>query len=147
MDDITFCWNGFEECGLTRCERHPSNISDRSIPHSFAKLYRTEYCPLEMPKVADMVEGEDLISRQAAIDTLIEKKIYRPLDSDRYVIEYCIDAIKTLPAADAVSVVRCKDCKYWDVFPSSSVTPDFHECKGLGVHTVADFFCSKGEEN
>ena len=55
-DDITFCMNGWKECGLTRCERHPSNISDRSIPHSFAKLYRTEYCPLEMPKVADTVE-------------------------------------------------------------------------------------------
>ena len=46
---------------------------------------------------------------------------------------------------DAVPVIRCKDCKYWDEFPSSSLAPEFHKCKGLGVHTVANFFCSKGE--
>ena len=53
------------------------------------------------------------------------------------------DSAKLL--ADAVPVIRCNDCKYWDVFPSSSLAPEFHKCKGLGVHTVANFFCSKGE--
>ena len=63
-DDITFCINGWKECGLTRCERHPSNISDKSIPHSFAELYQTEYCPLEKPdgrkfKVIDTQTGKE----------------------------------------------------------------------------------------
>lgn len=46
-DDITFCLNGGKkECMVVRCERHPSNIVDRSIPHSYAELYMTEYCPI-----------------------------------------------------------------------------------------------------
>ena len=55
-EDITFCQNGWEECLVTRCERHPSNIENPQIPHSYAKLYRTEYCPLEKPQPIDVVE-------------------------------------------------------------------------------------------
>ena len=55
-EDITFCQNGWEECQVTRCERHPSNIENPQLPHSYAKLYRTEYCPLEKPQPIDMVE-------------------------------------------------------------------------------------------
>lgn len=40
----------------------------------------------------------DLISRQAAIDALNKKKIYRPLDSDRWVISDCLNAIVNLPS-------------------------------------------------
>ena len=47
MDDITFC---MDDCGVVRCERHPSNIKDRTIPHSYSHFYRSEYCPLEKPK-------------------------------------------------------------------------------------------------
>ena len=46
MDDITFCMNGWHECSVIRCERHPHNIQDKTIPHSYAELYQTEYCPL-----------------------------------------------------------------------------------------------------
>lgn len=42
-EDITFCKN---ECMVTRCERHPSNIKHPELPHSYAELYRTEYCCL-----------------------------------------------------------------------------------------------------
>lgn len=56
IEDITFCQNGWEECQVTRCERHPSNIENPQLPHSYAKLYRTEYCPLEKPQPIDMVE-------------------------------------------------------------------------------------------
>ena len=47
MDDITFCLRGMKDCEVIRCERHPHNIMDKTIPHSFAELYETEYCPLE----------------------------------------------------------------------------------------------------
>lgn len=56
MDDITFCISGWKECGVVRCERHPNNITDRTIPHNFAEFYQTEYCPLEKSTVKDMVE-------------------------------------------------------------------------------------------
>lgn len=41
----------------------------------------------------------DLIDRQAAIDALNKMKIYRPLDSDRYVISDCLNKIVNLPSA------------------------------------------------
>lgn len=41
----------------------------------------------------------DLIDRQAAIDALNKKKIYRQLDSDRWVISDCLNAIVNLPPA------------------------------------------------
>lgn len=48
MDDKTFCLTGWRgECGVSRCERHPDNIRDKGIPHSFSEFYKTEYCPLE----------------------------------------------------------------------------------------------------
>lgn len=41
----------------------------------------------------------DLISRQDAIEALNKMKIYRPLDSDRYVISDCLNRIVNLPSA------------------------------------------------
>ena len=41
----------------------------------------------------------DLISRQAALDALNQIKIYRPLDSDRWVISDCLNKIVNLPSA------------------------------------------------
>ena len=41
----------------------------------------------------------DYISRQDAIDALNSMKIYRPLDSDRYVISDCLNKIVNLPSA------------------------------------------------
>jgi hypothetical protein len=54
----------------------------------------------------------DLIDRQAAIDALNKLKIYRPLDSDRYVISDCLNKIVNLPSAQP-EIIRCKDCKHW----------------------------------
>lgn len=41
---------------------------------------------------------DDVISRRAAIDALNKMKIYRPLDSDRYVISDCLNKIVNLPS-------------------------------------------------
>ena len=43
MDDITFC---IDECHEFSCERNPENIMHPELPHSFAHLQQTEYCPL-----------------------------------------------------------------------------------------------------
>ena len=53
-DDITFCMRGLDDCLVTRCERHPRNIIHQELPHSYAQLYQTEYCPLNTPKVKEM---------------------------------------------------------------------------------------------
>lgn len=40
-EDITFCANN---CLNHKCERHPRNIRDYRIPHSFAFLDGTDLC-------------------------------------------------------------------------------------------------------
>ena len=52
----------------------------------------------------------DLIDRQAAIDALNKLKIYRPLDSDRYVISDCLNKIVNLPSVQPDNT--CNGCRY-----------------------------------
>lgn len=55
-------------------------------------------------------------------------------------------AIKALSAQS--EIIRCKDCKYWEKFPSSTFAPDYHHC-GFGIntnlHTTTEDYCSRGE--
>lgn len=47
---------------------------------------------------------------------------------------------------DLVEVVRCKDCKYWDSYPSCSALPDYHRCRLYRqLATRAIDYCSRGE--
>ena len=55
----------------------------------------------------------DLIDRQAAIDALNKLKIYRPLDSDRYVISDCLNKIVNLPSTQP-EIIHCWECIYYD---------------------------------
>ena len=41
-EDITFCFN--RKCTYKACFRNPKNIK-QMIPHSFAYLENTDYCP------------------------------------------------------------------------------------------------------
>ena len=43
-EDITFCGS---ECNRKSCSRHPSNIRNYNIDHSFAYLQGSEYCEKE----------------------------------------------------------------------------------------------------
>ncbi len=71
--------------------------------------------------------------------------IIKALESDSpeliyYSKQEAIDCIKSLPAADVVEVVRCKDCKFWD----------FGRCEGIknGLiqeYTQPDDYCSYGD--
>lgn len=55
-------------------------------------------------------------------------------------------AIKAMPSADAIEVVRCWNCVWWDNCPSSTITPNFHKCKRVGRMSMpSDGFCSFGE--
>ena len=47
-DDITFCQDSLnKQCDKIKCFRHWRNILCFDIPHSFAYLKGTEYCPLK----------------------------------------------------------------------------------------------------
>lgn len=76
----------------------------------------------------------DLISRQAAIDTLAE-----------WNDEAINNRLNNLPSVDSVPIVRCKDCKYRRY---DSMDGSFY-CGGAfgGIETEADFFCKDGEQN
>ena len=84
----------------------------------------------------------DLIERQAAIDSLNKMKIYRPFDSDRYVISDCLNKIVDLPSAQP-EIIRCRDCKYgkWD----SGDRGMYCGRKYFELGTYEDFFCAAAE--
>lgn len=56
----------------------------------------------------------DLISRQAAIEALKHLRYKRPLDSDRYVITDCEDAILALPSAQPEKTLLTVKCEFDD---------------------------------
>lgn len=62
-DDITFCMS---ECYNEDCFRHPSNIIDRLIPHSYSDFNGTEACPMNNKKLGTEFEKQvvDLLSKQ-----------------------------------------------------------------------------------
>ena len=92
----------------------------------------------------------DLISRQAAIMAVLygslgATTIYGRTEQGMTAQKETVQAIRMLPSADAVEVVRCKDCKYFD----SGTDEDgklFFKCLGwVYGGTSEDDFCSHGE--
>ena len=83
----------------------------------------------------------DLISRAAAIEALGERP-YNWTDSDAEIAEVSAweshkAAIESIPAVDAVPVVRCKDCKNRY---TGKPDLDCEICAGRD-----DWFCASGE--
>lgn len=58
-----------------------------------------------------------------------------------------ISDIKHAPTIAQPEIIRCRDCRYWGAYPSSSATPWLHECYAriARLHTAADEFCSRAE--
>lgn len=56
------------------------------------------------------------------------------LDNDEHMIQ---DILCKYPTIDAVEVVCCKDCKWYD--------PAFYVCSKCGVCVDRSFFCADGE--
>lgn len=47
---------------------------------------------------------------------------------------------------DAVEVIRCRDCKWWDEkHPYGTVVPDAYHCKANDRFYSANHFCAYGE--
>lgn len=80
----------------------------------------------------------------------------RPIDADRFLkmmshwkpymdMDNVREAIKKMPTIDAVPVVRCKDCKHFEV---DDGLPDGRLCLMHGHRWTAprpDDYCSRGE--
>lgn len=50
--------------------------------------------------------------------------------------------IDKAPTIDAMEVVRCKDCKYWD---KATIRKGFLICPASGMEIMADDYCSYGK--
>jgi len=66
------------------------------------------------------------------------------------IVKHMLYTDGTINTVSMGELVRCKDCRYWDKYPSSSVAPQYHECKAragrLGrIHTTEEEYCSRGE--
>ena len=90
-------------------------------------------------------------------DTLNEKMYHEAFEEDSDMqkwddgcwIRYKMfeNAIASVPTADVVEVVRCKDCKWYDMTdPCGTLTPNAHRCKRVTrLWMEEDGFCDKGE--
>lgn len=94
----------------------------------------------------------DLISRQAAID-LFQRISYDDWNqgvSTTWANAYAeaADMVENLPPVDAVQVVRCKDCKYYQFADNRAFGFPVKRCEFTGFEDVDDDdFCSRGERN
>ena len=96
---------------------------------------------------------DDLIKRQGALDAIkLTSSPYLPELNGTYPAQ--VKALKELPSADAVEVVRCKDCKYKPVGTGCNHDIEFPvhykcpcECEDYWYSWIPkdNFFCGNGE--
>ncbi len=89
---------------------------------------------------------KDMISRKALLEAFVADVHY--LDIDLY--DLAVAEIEDAPIVDAMEVVRCKDCKDWDVDSDTygdAGGPVGH-CLGKfwGEQMAPDDFCSYAEK-
>lgn len=79
----------------------------------------------------------DLISRQAVIETTVKKNsVWNTITNASG--DNLEQIINSVPAADVVEVVRCKDCRWWRDID--------HTCKySFTSPMCANDYCSHGE--
>lgn len=83
---------------------------------------------------------DDLISRQDAIDALMEI-LDRPEHAEFLYGDEIHRALMALPSAQP-EIIRCKDCKFYSPNNGGECT----RCGGLQYLITEDEYCSKGEQ-
>ncbi len=88
---------------------------------------------------------DDLISRQAAIDSFPEDSLVWDI-SDGYIAPHYVRKIlESLPSAEP-EIIRCKDCKYWREHKYAKETKRYIPFCGFNaINTKADDYCSYAE--
>lgn len=61
-------------------------------------------------------------------------------------LDYIIDVIGSLPSADAIEVVRCKDCRHWhrEIYNGIEYF-NFNSCDLKHYGDGHNFYCADGE--
>ena len=102
--DITFCGS---DCDNKKCFRHPSNIKEPRIPHSFAYLKDTDDCPMKKQEVR-------CIDANALKE---EFSKYKP-----YAVDF-LSLIDNAPTVEPEELKRVRDiCEHWNDNSSSFVS-------------------------
>ena len=82
-------------------------------------------------------------------DALKKKLFYFDIEFDdgHHEIHYAYKEkdVDDAPTIDAVEVVRCKDCKYWDKTWTNSWAKDYHYCSMVDGVRKVDFYCADAE--
>lgn len=88
---------------------------------------------------------DELITRQGAIEAIARDIPFITFTEDPKRTAQRI--IGTVPSADAVEVVRCKNCKFSDVYQSDSRGATAMYCRAFTFHRMVaeDDYCSYGE--
>ena len=82
----------------------------------------------------------DTISRQDAINAIM----CEPMDA--HYPSWYANRIKALPSADAIEVIRCKDCKYWHREIHNGIEYfNFNSCDLNHYGDGHNFYCADGE--
>ena len=98
-----------------------------------------------MPRYVDVIEAEaaikDLFADMPRIEFMGNRRRWRE-ENEQYL--RCLEVLRSLPTADVVEVVRCKDCKYWKTVGAS--VAKFCTCiVNTEVMKDEDDYCSLGE--
>lgn len=88
----------------------------------------------------------EYIKREAAIKA-VEKADYTAIssDADDCKADYLREIIESVPAADVVPVVRCKDCIHYDLGVCLKIYSDGNAQKDSWQSRNPNDFCSYGE--
>lgn len=79
----------------------------------------------------------DYIKREDAIEA------FDPSQRRDWYTPWIVETLEGLPSADAVPVVRCKDCRHWTEWGSNTGSCSRFALDWIG--TDADDFCSMAE--
>lgn len=76
-DDMSFCLDAYDiPCDKHDCERHPCNIVDRLIPHSYMSFYGTEFCKKgKRMNFSDKVKDEEFMNLPEVEDDIEEEEV------------------------------------------------------------------------
>lgn len=91
--------------------------------------------------------NDDLISRQETLEELYEnEREDEDIPNRADGVRDAIITVLSIPAVDAVPVVRCRDCKYWREHKYAKETRRYIPFCGFNaIYTKEDDFCSRGE--
>lgn len=87
----------------------------------------------------------ELIDRKDAIKAVLGLENCYNGFSDTYDKSCIVGLLEELPSVDAVEVVRCRDCKWWNGYYRECESPNWNTGTDEYIVQPAGMFCGWGE--